>query len=155
MLKVQLLRPADWDDFYQLWEEVFRNDFLIHYQPERQKRLTKKLAEKNLRKDFVEKDRNFLVAKKGDHLVGFLLFKMKVNYSWASWIGVDKKWRGQKIGSKLIEKWQEICREKNLKLVKLQTSIEKSMNFYQKLGFKKTGLHLKEGLTFYHFEYKL
>lgn len=150
-----MLKSVDWNDFYALWENIFKKDFLSRYGKKRKKRLIRKLSEENLKRDFLERKRNFLVVKKEDCLVGFLLFKIKDNYSWASWIGINSRLRGQGIGSQLVEKWKNMCRRKGLKLVKLQTSIKESMKFYQKMGFGKTGLYHKEGLTFCVFEYKL
>jgi len=52
---------------------------------------------------------------------------------------VDKKVRGEGIGTKLMEKVIQIAKEKNIKIIKLDSGLQRTQahNFYEKLGWDK------------------
>jgi len=155
MLKINYLSKSDWQSFYCLWKQIFAKDFLSRYNQSRKNRLKKKLSKKKLKKDFLSGKRKFLVAKKDNQIIGFIIFKIKKDYSWASWMAVNEDFRRQGIGRALLKKWAQIAKQNSLTSLRLQTSIFTSQKFYKKIGFYKIGQHQKEGLTFIHFENKI
>ena len=82
-----------------------------------------------------------LTAKAGDKLVGFLIAKT-LSKSWCALddIAVDKKFRGQGIGNKLLNKLYEILKKKKINYINvlIGASYKKVRAFWKAKGFKET-----------------
>ena len=96
---------------------------------------------RNTFKSLFEKNRVFLVYEEQNRLLGFLLGTIIKNnlrhFGYIDDIFVEKNYRGKKIGSKLIKKYEEYLKKSKIKYIRLGVSIrnKKALDFYHKLGF--------------------
>lgn len=82
----------------------------------------------------------FLVARKNDEVVGFILgeeLKNKVAMVW--YLTVKDSFRGKGIGSNLVLEFEKRSKEKGIEWLILYapTFTENSVNFYKKHGFNR------------------
>ena len=82
-----------------------------------------------------------LIAEIDKKIVGFLLAEVSslTELSMLTYLIIDPKYRNNKIGTKLIDSYLKELRKRRIKLVSLfaPKSNKKSLNFYEKAGFKK------------------
>lgn len=82
-----------------------------------------------------------LTAKLGNKLVGFLIAKM-LSKSWCALddIAVAKKFRGQGIGNKLLNKLYDILKKKKINYINvlIGASYKRVRAFWRAKGFKET-----------------
>lgn len=82
-----------------------------------------------------------LVAEIDKKIVGFLLSEIYdlTKLSVLTYLVVKPKYRNYKIGTKLIDSYLKELKKRKIKLVSLfaPKSNKKSLNFYEKAGFKK------------------
>lgn len=117
--------------------------------PEKAKMLYRKWVENASNETFAD---GLLLEKEGDKIIGFHIVKSlkKSNSGICSLIGVDEKYKGRGIGTKL---WNQAnlywSNEKNIKKIKVPFSLQniQSFNFHVKMGFDK----VSETKYIYHY----
>lgn len=84
------------------------------------------------------------VAEEKDRIVGFLTYASRKGRVDISWIGVNPKFQGKDIGSKLVETLEKTLKRFGVKELQVETvarstkykPYKKTREFYKKLGFK-------------------
>ena len=97
------------------------------------------LAQLQLR-DYVKSERVYIVAKEEEQMAGgiFATFFWK-DTAFIELLWVDEKYRGQNIGSVLLEKLESTLRDKGCKLIHLDTFDFQAPEFYKKKGYEVFG----------------
>lgn len=86
-----------------------------------------------------EKTREYLCLKVGDKVISFTSFRLKNSQTiWVSHICTDPDFQGKGYGVKLMQKIEEIAKERNAKVVVLETERQAdwAVNFYLKNNYK-------------------
>ena len=82
----------------------------------------------------------FLVAQENNRVVGYIIFWIRFeDEGHIISIAVDKSYRRQDVGSKLVETSLEIFKKFNVKRIKLEVRVgnKGARKFYSKMGFKE------------------
>lgn len=145
-MKFKKLKKSDWPKVLLSFLKSLEDDF-DYYSEKRKKYLKNRWQNREVPQGITVWNKN--------NLVGFLIFKDYQKYSWGEWAWVNKDYRGQGLGERLVRKWQKKCQKKGIKTLKLRSSNQKAWGFYKKTGFKLKGKVSKNGLTFGKFEGKL
>lgn len=120
------------------------DDFIAPEYPQRGRETLYKETELPELKKRYNSGELFLVAKENDRLVGSIEIS---NNNHIRLLFVDKRYQNKKIGTKLIKKSFEALKVYT-KFVTVQAT-PNAVNFYQKIGFIKTGRKtIKRGLIF-------
>ncbi len=116
--------------------------------------INKDFADAFLKKSLEKWDYVVLLAIDNSEIIGFLVReKLYGGVSFCTWLAVDQKYRGQGIGSKLVDFWEkEVLKEKGHKLMLVAPS-EEACRFYLKKGFEEEGYEKKSwfGLDYWIF----
>jgi ribosomal protein S18 acetylase RimI-like enzyme len=86
-----------------------------------------------------EKTREYLCLKVGDKVISFTSFRLKNPQTiWVSHICTDPDFQGKGYGAKLMQKIEEIAKERGAKVVVLETERQAdwAVNFYLKNNYK-------------------
>lgn len=75
-------------------------------------------------------------ATNNDEIIGGIVVYEKMQWIAVDTLFIDEKYRKQKIGSKLISKLIEYCKENNLIGIHLTTMDFQAKGFYEKQGFE-------------------
>lgn len=93
-------------------------------------------------KALTEKEKVLLVARSEDVMVGFALMILDFGgVLTLDWLAVDKRYRGQGIGSALLEYVDAWAVEHGYHYITLYTETAKNIAFYQARGYKHIGTH--------------
>lgn len=95
-----------------------------------------------LKQELMCKNSYFLVARINDKIVGFAGFKKILDEADIMNIVVCKNFRGQGIGSKLLENLISYAQDNNLKILNLEVNETNlhAIHLYDNLGFKYVGI---------------
>ena len=89
---------------------------------------------------FNKPDKYFVIAEKNNRVAGYLLFSinMEQRLTTIELIAVDKVFRGQNIGKRLINKLESFTYKNGIKLIKVGTQVDNvsAVRFYNACGFK-------------------
>jgi len=137
MVKIEKLKKSDISKFHRLLISIFDEGF--DYYPKHAQRYNKNhWTEALINRYFSNDDFLFLIAREDEKLVGYLIGKHFTPYrSTILWLGVIKLYQGRKIGSKLVEHWENWSKKKGARLLKFSTANFANEGFYRKLGYKK------------------
>ena len=94
----------------------------------------------NILVDIYNLGAGFLVAQENNRLLGYIIFWIRFeDEGHIISIAVDKSYRRQDVGSKLVETSLEIFKKFNVKRIKLEVSVgnKGARKFYSKMGFKE------------------
>ena len=146
-----LIRRVNIDDYNsvielykQLYdaEKVYDSNIIDKY-------IVDEKQEAKIKKRIKSRKEIFLVTEKDNKIVGLIdgyiiesiYFKEKVSY--LDHICVDKKYRNDQIGTKLINEFTAISKKKGAKYIKLNAfeKNNKAVNLYKKLGFKEYSIY--------------
>jgi GNAT superfamily N-acetyltransferase len=110
--------------------------------------------DKNTKEELIEKFRKsyiFYVAEEGNSIIGMI----RGISDRISSLFVDENWHKNGIGKKLIEHFEVEARKNKSTYIKIRSSLY-AVNFYQKVGYKKTtGMRNHMGLKIYNMKKKL
>lgn len=91
---------------------------------------------KKMREDPIELEYNIgCYALEEDKIVGGVIFYKEFDWMFVERTYVDKKYRGQKIGTKIFQELENYCKENHLVGMRLSTWDFQAKGFYEKLGF--------------------
>lgn len=85
--------------------------------------------------EFIDTKGILFVAKEGRLVLGYVLGEILVGgFAYISFLVVDKTSRSKRIGKKLLNKFEDYCRDKGAKYIFLHatTKNEKTLHFYQR-----------------------
>ena len=87
---------------------------------------------------FNRDDKYFVVAKREEHVAGYILFSIHEHNSVIELIAVDKKYQGQGVGTSLIYKMESFVMDKGIKKIKVGTQVDNisAIGFYHAVGFQ-------------------
>jgi len=94
----------------------------------------------NILVDIYNLGAGFLVAQENNRVVGYIIFWIKYeDEGHIISIAVEKNYRRQDVGSKLVETSLEAFKKFNVKIIKLEVRIgnKGARKFYSKMGFKE------------------
>ena len=106
--------------------------------------LKKEWASENRLKDGSE----VVVVEKNGRIVGFIVFKMELDYCYIDDVAVTRDEQGKGIGRTLVAHIENVAKSKGCSLMKTDTTESaegipwKSYGFWTKLGYKDTGERL-------------
>ena len=102
-------------------------------------RMYKIWIERSVKKEMAEK---IFIYKVEDYIAGMITLSVSGNTGIIGLIGVDSKFRGRKIGQKLIEKTREYFLLKDIKKINVVTQFANKIacDFYKKCDFKTSGI---------------
>ena len=142
------IRKATLKDIKEI-ENIVVQSSKMHY--EARKDIFKKelvtQGEKKVKKAIKDKETNLLVAEEDGTIKGVVIYqikKVKGNQNlldskvvWISEICVDEDYRGQGIGTKLIDHLKQLCKEQGIKRLELNCweFNEKARKFYEENEF--------------------
>lgn len=97
--------------------------------------------------EYIEKgidnpDKIYLVAKDGEHVIGFCLgYSSSGGIFNMTWIGVQQSYRGKKIASALLEKLSSILEKQEIHKIYCftRTNNKESIQLMGKFGFREVG----------------
>jgi peptidyl-dipeptidase Dcp len=106
-----------------------------------------------------EKDRVWVVEDSGT-MIGFLLLMHRPkNEAQLRYFILEKAYRGQGIGRKLLTEWMNVYREKGYRSAYLYTTsgLDPAVHLYESLGFKKVSEKASEdfGVPLHEIKYEL
>lgn len=119
---------------HTFFHKLFISQF-DYYSKESRKKVIEKWSleriEKRLRSD------KYLFEVAGDSK-GLLIGKYFAEDKIASilWIIVDKQFHGKGVGKILLKKWEEWAMEKGAQTLRISTSSEANIKYYEKIGFQ-------------------
>jgi ribosomal protein S18 acetylase RimI-like enzyme len=91
---------------------------------------------------FENSEKYFVITERNNKVAGYVLFSINVKQSFATieLIAVDKAFRGQNIGKRLISELELFVYEKGLKSIKVGTQVDNvsAARFYNACGFQYT-----------------
>lgn len=134
-----------WDiDINQVTDEILESE-LYNFLESINSDFPIPLNQKTDLREYVEKVIKFgeIVAFQEENILKGLAIgyieNLKDNSAYISVVGVKKEFRGNGIGKKVVQKFIEICKEKNIKSVNLYThkSNETAIKMYKALGFSE------------------
>jgi ribosomal-protein-alanine N-acetyltransferase len=94
----------------------------------------------NILVDIYNLGAGFLVAQENNRVVGYIIFWIKYeDEGHIISIAVDKNYRRQDVGSKLVETSLEAFKKFDVKVIKLEVRVgnKGARKFYSKMGFKE------------------
>jgi len=105
----------------------------------------------------IKKDSFAEVIENNNKIVGYLIgsiskrlfYRKKVKYAEEEDMIVDKKFRNQGLGTKLIEDFIDWCKKRDIAYISLTASVKNksAVHLYRNLGFKDYNLTLEMELT--------
>lgn len=99
---------------------------------------------KNMMIDLIEKEENIYTAIVDEDVVGLVWYDLKGAFSISPYLRliiVDKKSKGMKVGTSLIDFYEEQCRKTNKQYFLLVSDFNvEAIKFYEKRGYEKIGL---------------
>ena len=98
-----------------------------------------------LKDDFKDINSKYVVAKNNDEIIGFAGIKIVLDEAEIMNIVVKTNKRNLGIGSKLLEKLEELAKENMCKCIHLEVNENNfsAIHLYEKYGFKRIGLRKK------------
>lgn len=142
--QVKKLDLKDFSRFYR-----FASDFILNkyqdYPPEvRRKYLEIDLDQKQLKKKLKQGKAEVLIAFLNREIVGFTVLNFEPGGGvHVQWLAVDERYRGQGVGSRLLQLTEKVAKDHQCHFIVLYTESEKNIKYYEKRGYKLVGL-LKE-----------
>lgn len=111
------------------------NDFNFIFKPE----LTERILSLEVYSQKILSNGYAYAVVDGENTVGFITFYINDEEIFIALIAVEEKYRGNNIGSKLLEYIEEICRTNRISNIRLEVDDDNStaLSFYFKNGFKK------------------
>lgn len=88
--------------------------------------------------EYAEKEQNFIVYD-DDKVVGGAIGLVKYKWYFLDLLYIDEKYRGQDIGTKLLEQIEEFARKENLIGIRMETWNFQARGFYEKNGYNVFG----------------
>lgn len=138
---IRRLIQSDLDPMFELFTRVLGESF-PEYSPSIKSAITtgkKYWNKENYAKRLVNPDRFIIGAFQNNKLVGLLDVEMPfAGVSFASWILVDQDYRGQNVGKKMVEHWENDMKENGTHFLYLYSD-DRNIDFYKKMGFKVSG----------------
>lgn len=130
---------ANLDNFYQCFSTVMKEGY-SEFPPKLQEYFLKVLYSKVNFYFWMERSlRKILILQQDQQTVGFLVGDHTYGgVGFVSWLGIDKAYRGQGLGKKLMQEYEKYALSKKAHLLELFT-YQNVLPFYQKLGFTEIG----------------
>lgn len=99
---------------------------------------------KNMMIDLIEKDENIYTAIVDEDVVGLVWYDLKGAFSISPYLRliiVDKKSKGMKVGTSLIDFYEEQCKKTDKQYFLLVSDFNvEAIKFYEKRGYEKIGV---------------
>lgn len=89
---------------------------------------------------FVSEDFAFTVKDENGHILGGIAGNTKMQTVQIQFLWMDSSLRGQGYGTKLMKRIEEFAKEKNCRMVKVDTFSFQAPNFYKSLGYEVYGI---------------
>ncbi len=81
----------------------------------------------------------FLEVKEGDKIIGSAKIHLEMDVAWVEEVLVGENARGKGVGKRILQKIEEVVKEKGCHKIFLQTGIDwDTVGFYEKAGYKVT-----------------
>jgi ribosomal protein S18 acetylase RimI-like enzyme len=144
-ISIRKLRASDHTIVFALFSDLMTREFPEYSENTRKKFLSGKRywSRKNYLLRLLSKNRLLLGAFDKRMLVGLLDAEMPFGgVSMGVWLMIDPPYQRQKIGTRLIEAWEQVIRKRGGHFIYLYTQ-ERNIGFYEKLGFTKAGMFRK------------
>lgn len=99
--------------------------------------------EEMIRAEMAQPQSLFLVAEKGDALVGSVMLQNKEKYGYLGMLSVDVNAQNLKLGRRLMEACEELVRDEwnhgeiRITVIHLRDEL---LNWYERRGYRRTGL---------------
>lgn len=138
MIKIEKLKKVDAPAFRKLYISILKEGF-EYYPPRAQIYNSEYWSVLRLTKYISRKNRLLLLAFDGNVPVGYLIGKIyKSGNCSILWMGVLKDLRGQGIGKKLVNYWENWAVKRGGKVLRASTANFDNEKFYTSLGFTKS-----------------
>jgi amino-acid N-acetyltransferase len=85
----------------------------------------------------IDKLKNFLLARKGDQIIGVIGLEVAQPYGLIRSLAVDESFRGRGVAKRLVQAIENYARSRNLETLYLLTMTAET--FFMKLGYKSVG----------------
>lgn len=125
-LIIRYMTKNDIDSVYKIEEDCFADPW------------SKDSIRKELKNDLAR----YLVAELNGYVVGYVGIWIVVDEGHITNVAVHSKYRGMKIGDKLIKEIVELCKKNKLVAMTLEVRVSNiiAQNLYKKYGFKMSGI---------------
>ena len=125
-LIIRYMAKNDIDSVYKIEEDCFADPW------------SKDSIRKELKNDLAR----YLVAELNGYVVGYVGIWIVVDEGHITNVAVHSKYRGMKIGDKLIKEIVELCKKNKLVAMTLEVRVSNiiAQNLYKKYGFKMSGI---------------
>ena len=147
-MNIRKININDYKDVINLYKQLFDAEKVFDDNIVRTYKVDEK-EEKKIKKRIKSRKKIFLVAEIDNKIVGLIdgyvieniYYKEKVSY--LDHLCVDKKYRKNEIGSKLIEKFTEVSKKKGAKYIKLNAFENNipAISLYNKYGFDNYSIY--------------
>ncbi|HUW24676.1 MAG TPA: GNAT family N-acetyltransferase [Patescibacteria group bacterium] len=143
-MEIQEIDSSQLREFYRVFTQVLREDF-PEYPPQLKSFfINVEFPREFLRKKISQWNYIVLLATEEGKVVGFLAMEKPYGgVSYCSWLGVLKAYRGQGVGSRLVEVWERKVIARGGHKLLLITQSEKNRQFYKNRGFDEEGFEKK------------
>lgn len=144
----------DLGDILRLNLDLFKKEYKEYDKKLNLKWTFGKVGRNYFKKRISGKDGFAFVAENEGKIIGYLCgsvgkcpydYRLIPKYAELENMIVDKKFRGQGIGEKLVKEFLKWCKEKKADVISVNASAqnEKGIEFYRKMGFKDYSLTLE------------
>ncbi|MFC6182117.1 GNAT family N-acetyltransferase [Lactiplantibacillus daowaiensis] len=120
MTKIAMIAPTTLDDYLSTLFQQQLSDNAIKYERD----ITETVG---------------IGAFDNDKLVGGVLMTRRYDHLYIARLAIDKAYRGQQLGTKLIDAAEAWARERQVLNITLSTRDYQAVGFYEKCGFKRYG----------------
>lgn len=145
-VKIYQVKKKDIKDFFN-YLKLGHSSFFPWYSPKTEKYMLENQRGWSIENLYRKVDDGscMLMAKIDKKIVGLLIANHHFGgVAFCTKLAVSKEFQRQGIGTKLIEGWAKIAKSQGVHALVLQVFAEnKSIKFYESLGFKLIGLHEK------------
>ncbi|GEM_PF-768019 len=130
---------SDFEEFYELFRRSLKDGYFLYSQNVADYVLEKELPKVELKKGIKKGEKKLFLAYVDDKLAGYLLTnKQNGGVAFGHWLGVDKNFRNQNVGTNLLRFWEKDAFAKGAHKLDLYTT-RNDVGFYKKLGFTLAG----------------
>lgn len=140
-IQIKQLRLKGFGKFYRFAKDFLLNQFLAYPSKVREFYWDCDFHRGRLQKAIKSKEKVVLVARSGEKIVGFAVLRIdRGGGTQCPWLGVDKDFRSQGVGSALVDQMEKVALERKCHFIFLHTENKDNIKFYKKCGYYLVGL---------------
>jgi diamine N-acetyltransferase len=153
-ITIRKANESDLKDILRLNLDLFKKEYKEYDKKLNLKWTYGKMGRTYFKKKISEKNGFTFIAENEGKIIGYLCgslhkspydYRIIKNYAELDNMIVDKKFRGKRIGEKLVKEFLKWCKGKKADCISVNASAqnEKGIEFYRKMGFKDYSLTLE------------